>query len=66
MFRARKAAIPHNRALSNRAIDHMVRLIAAAVHDEVGKDTDIAVDCHWRYNASDMVKVARESSNPSG
>jgi L-alanine-DL-glutamate epimerase-like enolase superfamily enzyme len=50
---------PHNRALSNHAIDHMVRLIAA-VHDEVGKDTDIAVDCHWRYNASDIVKVARE------
>ena len=23
-------------------------------------DTDIAVDCHWRYNASDMIKVARE------
>lgn len=50
---------PHNRALSNPAIDHMVRLIAA-LHDEVGKDTDIAVDCHWRYNASDIVKVARE------
>jgi L-alanine-DL-glutamate epimerase-like enolase superfamily enzyme len=50
---------PHNRALSNRAIDHMVKLIAA-VHDAVGKDTDIAVDCHWRYNASDVIKVARE------
>jgi len=49
----------HNRALSNRAIDHMVSLIGA-VHDAVGKDTDIAVDCHWRYNASDVVKVARE------
>jgi gluconate/galactonate dehydratase len=50
---------PHNRALSNRAIDHMVSLIGA-VCDAVGKDTDIAVDCHWRYNASDMVKVAKE------
>jgi L-alanine-DL-glutamate epimerase-like enolase superfamily enzyme len=49
---------PHNRVLSNRAIDHMVGLIGA-VHDAVGKDTDIAVDCHWRYNASDAVKVAR-------
>jgi L-alanine-DL-glutamate epimerase-like enolase superfamily enzyme len=37
----------------------MVSLIGA-VHDAVGKDTDIAVDCHWRYNASDVVKVARE------
>jgi L-alanine-DL-glutamate epimerase-like enolase superfamily enzyme len=52
---------PHNRVLSNRAIDHMVSLIGA-VHEAVGKDgdTDIAVDCHWRYNASDVVKVARE------
>ena len=50
---------PHNRALSNRAIDHMVSLIGA-VYDAVGKDTDIAVDCHWRYNAGDVVKVARE------
>jgi L-alanine-DL-glutamate epimerase-like enolase superfamily enzyme len=50
---------PHNRVLTNRAIDHMVSLIGA-VHDTVGSDTDIAVDCHWRYNASDVVKVARE------
>jgi L-alanine-DL-glutamate epimerase-like enolase superfamily enzyme len=50
---------PHNRGLSNRAIDRMVSLVAA-VHEAVGKDTDIAVDCHWRYNASDVVKLARE------
>ncbi len=48
---------PHNRVLGNRAIDHMVGLIGA-VRDAVGKDTDIAVDCHWRYNASDAIKVA--------
>jgi L-alanine-DL-glutamate epimerase-like enolase superfamily enzyme len=52
-------ADPHNRVLTNRGIDHMVKLIGA-VHDAVGSDTDIAVDCHWRYNASDAVKVARE------
>ncbi len=50
---------PHNRCLSNREIDCMVRLIGA-VHEAVGNDTDIAVDCHWRYNVSDVVKVARE------
>jgi L-alanine-DL-glutamate epimerase-like enolase superfamily enzyme len=50
---------PHNRVLSNRAIDHMVALIGA-VDDAVGEHTDIAVDCHWRYNASDVVRVARE------
>src|ERR1700684_1488537 len=49
----------HNRVLNNRAIDHMVSLIGA-VYDGLGSDTDIAVDCHWRYNASDVVKVARE------
>ena len=52
-------ADPHNRVLDNRAIDHMVSLIGA-VYEAVGRDTDIAVDCHWRYNASDVVKVARE------
>jgi gluconate/galactonate dehydratase len=50
---------PHNRVLNNRSIDHMVSLIGA-VYDAVGKDTDIAVDCHWRYNAADIIKVARE------
>jgi gluconate/galactonate dehydratase len=50
---------PHNRVLSNRAIDHAVRSIGA-VRDAVGMDTDIAVDCHWRYSASDIIKVARE------
>lgn len=50
---------PHNRGLTNRGIDHMAKLIGA-VFDAVGKDTDIAVDCHWRYNASDVIKVARE------
>lgn len=54
-----EGADAHNRVLSNRAIDHAVTLIAA-VRDAVGLETDIAVDCHWRYNASDIVKVARE------
>jgi L-alanine-DL-glutamate epimerase-like enolase superfamily enzyme len=49
----------YNRVLSNRAIDYMVASIGA-VCEAVGADTDIAVDCHWRYNASDVVKVARE------
>jgi len=50
---------PYNRVLSNRAIDYGVGLIAAA-REAVGVDTDIAVDCHWRYNPSDVVTVARE------
>ena len=50
---------PYTRVLCNRAVDHAVSLIGA-VRDAVGIDTDIAVDCHWRYSASDVVKVARE------
>ncbi len=50
---------PHNRVLTNCAIDHIVQSIGA-VRDAVGLNTDIAVDCHWRYSASDIVKVARE------
>jgi L-alanine-DL-glutamate epimerase-like enolase superfamily enzyme len=49
----------YNRVLSNRAIDYMVASIGA-VYEAVGADVDIAVDCHWRYNASDVIKVARE------
>ncbi len=54
-----RSADLYNRVLNNRAIDHAVRMIAA-VREAVGVDTDIAVDCHWRYNVSDIVKVARE------
>lgn len=49
----------HNQVLSNREIDYMVASIGA-VYEAVGADTDIAVDCHWRYNAGDVVKAARE------
>ena len=47
----------HNRCLSNSAIDRMVALIGA-VREAVGRDMDIALDCHWRYSVSDAVKVA--------
>jgi len=48
---------PHNRGLSNHAIDQMVSLIGAT-RDAVGYDVDVAVDCHWRYTASDAIRVA--------
>jgi L-alanine-DL-glutamate epimerase-like enolase superfamily enzyme len=49
----------YSRCLTNGEIDGMVRLIEAA-RDAVGFDVDLAVDCHWRYNVSDVLKVARE------
>ena len=48
---------PYNRCLTNPAIDRMVELIGSA-RDAVGYEIDIAVDCHWRYSVSDVVKVA--------
>lgn len=50
---------PYNRSLSNAAIDRMVQLVAAA-REAVGIEVDLAVDCHWRYNVSDVLKLARE------
>jgi L-alanine-DL-glutamate epimerase-like enolase superfamily enzyme len=49
----------YNRCLSNAAIDAMVKRIAAA-REAVGMDIDLAVDYHWRYSVSDVLKVARE------
>jgi len=49
---------PHNRCLTNPAIDRMVALIGA-VREALGDDMDIAVDCHWRYSVGDVVKVGR-------
>jgi len=48
---------PYNRCLNNAAIDHMVSLIGT-VREAVGYDIDVAVDCHWRYSVSDVIKVA--------
>jgi L-alanine-DL-glutamate epimerase-like enolase superfamily enzyme len=48
---------PYNRCLTNPAIDRMVALIGA-VREAVGDDIDLAVDCHWRYSVSDVLKVA--------
>ena len=48
---------PDNRCLTNSAIDRMVELIGSA-RDAVGYEIDIAVDCHWRYSVTDVVKVA--------
>ena len=49
----------YNRCLTNGEIDGMVERIGAA-RDAAGADIDLAVDCHWRYNVSDVLKVARE------
>jgi len=54
-----------NRCLSNSEIRAQAKKIAA-VREAVGDDTDIAVDCHWRYSPRDAVKLATalEGYNP--
>lgn len=47
----------YNRALGVNEIEYMASLVEA-VRTEIGNDTDLAIDCHWRYNTSDVMKLA--------
>lgn len=46
------------RPLSASEVARQVEL-ATAVRDAVGADVDLAIDCHWRYNFNDVLKIAR-------
>ncbi len=48
----------YNRALTRREIDLMVGLVAA-VSKALGKDVELAIDCHWNYGVNDAIKLAR-------
>jgi gluconate/galactonate dehydratase len=48
----------YNRALTRREIDFMVSLVAA-LRKALGKDVDLAIDCHWNYGVNDAVRLAR-------
>lgn len=48
----------YNLSLTRKEINFMVSLVAA-VRNAVGDDVDIAIDCHWNYNANDVIKLAR-------
>jgi L-alanine-DL-glutamate epimerase-like enolase superfamily enzyme len=45
-----------NRCLDNREIAMMAQLVAA-VREAVGDDTDIAIDCHWRFSAESAIRL---------
>ncbi|WP_083231993.1 mandelate racemase/muconate lactonizing enzyme family protein [Peribacillus muralis] len=49
----------YNRALHNMEIKQMVGFVEA-IRKEVGWDIDIAIDCHWRYNPNDALRLAWE------
>ena len=48
----------YNRELSQAEIEHMASLVAAA-REAVGRDTGLAVDCHWNYGVAGAVELAR-------
>lgn len=39
-------------------MDHIVEIVAAA-REAVGRDVDVAIDCHWHYNTFDAIRIAK-------
>ena len=48
----------YNRDLSHPEIEHMAALVAAT-RDAVGKETGLAIDCHWNYSVQAAINLAR-------
>lgn len=48
----------YNRTLTRREIDLMVGLVAA-LRKAIGKQVDLAIDCHWNYAVNDAIRLAR-------
>jgi len=46
----------HRSQISNRELSLIVDLVGA-VRQEIGPDTDLAVDCHWNYSISDAIRL---------
>jgi len=47
-----------NRTLTRREIDKMVGLVAT-LRKALGKEVDLAIDCHWNYGVNDAIKLAQ-------
>ena len=56
---------PYLRNLTTRDIRRIVTGMTA-VREELGPDADFAIECHWRYDARDVIQLARalEPLNP--
>lgn len=48
----------YNRTLTRREIDLMSGLVRT-LRKALGKDVDLAIDCHWNYGVNDAIKLAR-------
>jgi gluconate/galactonate dehydratase len=46
------------RPLTHGEIQKMTEIVSA-VRQAVGSDVEVALDCHWRYNLPDALKIAR-------
>lgn len=49
---------PYNRTIST-AERRFMEARVAAIREAVGPDIMLAVDCHWKYNVSDAIQLAR-------
>jgi L-alanine-DL-glutamate epimerase-like enolase superfamily enzyme len=49
---------PWNRCLTNREIAHITEQVGLA-REAIGDDVDLLIDCHWKYNVSDAIRLAR-------
>jgi len=47
-----------NRTLTNKAISYMTEFVAA-ISETLGPDVELALDCHWSYNVTDAIRLAR-------
>jgi len=48
----------YNRTLTRKEIDLMAGLVGS-LRKAIGKDVDLAIDCHWNYGVNDAIKLAR-------
>lgn len=49
---------PYNRTISSAERDFMVSLVAA-VREAMPREVMVAMDCHWKYNVPDVIKLAQ-------
>ena len=49
---------PWNRCLTNREIAYIMEQVGLA-REAIGDDVDLLIDCHWKYNVSDAIRLAR-------
>jgi L-alanine-DL-glutamate epimerase-like enolase superfamily enzyme len=49
--------VGYNRSLSNYEIKLMAKQVEA-VREAIGDKIDLAIDCHWKYNTNDAIRLA--------